>query len=199
MYLIFNTYSTDLPRTDVDFRHSLQPNILQFSALIMDRQGREVDRISTFVRPGPGATLSPFSDPGAGAMVHQADLNGRDPCNIFDWFDREARLAEMIVSHDVALNLRIMTTLAARCRGRAWVPKAARYCTMEHGARLLKIKSGTRKTLGSRFHSREPTLCQVHKYLFGVPVEGPDLPLRELEACARIFRYMTGIANLPTS
>ena len=195
MYLIFNTYSTDLPRTNVDFAHPLQPHLIQFSALVVDRQGRELDRLLTFVKPGPGAVISPFSDPDAAAMLSQANFHGGNPCDISVWFDRNARLADVIVSHDVALNVRIMATLAARCQGRAFIPKTAQYCTMEHGARFLKMKSETRKALGCRFHSKGPRLTQVHKYLFGGPVAGPDLPLSELEACARIFRYMTGMPS----
>lgn len=57
MYLVFDTETTDLPRGHLDLGHPLQLHLLQFAGIVFDDDGQEIDKLSTLVRPSPGALL----------------------------------------------------------------------------------------------------------------------------------------------
>lgn len=189
MYLVLNTKIIGHPRPDLPLADLRQPVTRQLSAIVFDRQGKEIDMVSA---PNPLVDLtgSGRSFPKNEVTLTQASGGYVHPRTLFSWFTDWADRCDIIVGHNVHFDLHAMRVLGARLTGTEWVPNAAIYCTMINAAPVLKLPSDP-DTEESRWKFRAPTISECMRLFWEEDFSEFESTLGAARACNRIFRKLS--------
>lgn len=196
MYLAFDTETTSLPRADLHLAHPAQPHLLQFAGILFSKSGVEVDRLTTLVIPGPGATLATPAYRAHGISLERATQEGADPKQVFAWFLRAVDECEMLVGHNIQFDLNVMRILSARLLGQDWHNSKPICCTMQLAAPVIGLPPTPRMLLSGRNGPKPPTLTECMKHLFGESLIGAHDAMNDVRACIRVFQTLKSATRI---
>lgn len=189
MYLAVSTRTIGLPSPNLPLTHASQPAIRQFSAIVFDENGNEIDWMSA---PNPPAILAVDIDLKPLDEIAAAQTKGEyvHPAYSLAWFIKRAQACDMIVGHNVHFDLHAIRVLAARLTGIEWVPEAPIYCTMINAAPSLNLPPTAGQVALGRLEPRPPTIPECMRHFFEEDLlETPD-GLSEVRACMKIFHRL---------
>lgn len=193
--LIFDTETTDLPKPTLHPAHPLQPHLIQFAAIILDKDGNELERLSTLVKPGPGAIIAHAAFRAHGISLAQAERDGMPAIEVWNWFSSRAAAADRIVGHNVGFDIHVMTSVAARTLNQVWRPACEVFCTMAHATPVVNLPPTPRMMRAGRYGPKFPTLAECMKHFFGEDLPGAHDALADVTACARLLDRLVAIQN----
>lgn len=114
MHIAIHIEATELPRLHLALTHPFQPHMLVFCGTVFDGAGNEIDRLFTLVKPVAPTLVSVNSTADRRALLERADVEGRHPISVLQWFDAYARNAKHLVSEDVTFDISVMLIVRAR-------------------------------------------------------------------------------------
>lgn len=178
--IFFDTETTGLPK---DFKASMAdtdnwPRMVQLAWLIQDIQGQTLKERSYIIKP------EGFTIPDEAAKIHsitqaRALADGSTLRDVMVEFDGDLVSVPLGVCHNVPFDRSI--TGAERVRlGLPWGFHTAFKCTMAEGTNMCKLPCGPRGF-------KDPTLQELHTFLFGVGFEGAHDALVDVKTCARCY------------
>lgn len=197
MILALDTETTGLPswRDPSDAPH--QPHLIQLAAILHDEAGREVERLSTIVRPGAGAVMEPEAFAAHGITLERAGLEGVCPVAVLERFLAMAATATIIVGHNVSFDIRIMRIHAARHSGVKWEAPCPTFCTMKRAAGIVNLPPTDKMRASGRNWPKPPRLGECIKHFFGEELEGAHDALNDVQASMRVFWHLTREMGVP--
>lgn len=190
MYLAFDTETTGLLSSHHDLNHIVQPHILQFAGIVFDRDGQEVDRLITLVKPGPSAILFPQAYYTHGISLEKADTDGMEPYDVFGWFTAWAARVQLMIGHNINFDIQAMRILGYRATRREWLPSSPIFCTMTQAAPIMNLPPTARMIAVGRFRPKPPTLSECIEHFFGEELVGAHDAAADVQACIRVFQHL---------
>ncbi|MFN3456303.1 MAG: hypothetical protein ACK4Z8_01840 [Novosphingobium sp.] len=190
MYLAVHAIATCRPKPLLELNNPSQPYLLDFGAVMFDRQGAIVEQLSTFVKPGPTAKLTTGAYKNHGISLDLARRIGQEPDDVFDWFRKHALEVDCIVGHDVHLLSQVMRIAGARATGDIWFPPCEMYCTMSLEKTLLPMAFAERNFSTDPIAERPPTLPETYERITGTAFTGSRSAINYAKACMAIHRQI---------
>lgn len=184
IYLFFDTETTGLPKnynapsSDLD---NWSPRLVQLG-WIMQNERKEVLSMGNFIIKPDG-----FEIPKASSDVHEittekALAEGEDLKKIVYMFLGAARLADVIVGHNISYDMHIMGAEMIRTWGQDYIEKRPTICTMQSSIEFCKIPG--------KFGFKYPKLQELHKKLFDKEFEDAHNAFADINATAECFWEM---------
>lgn len=189
--LAFDTETTGLPLWHEPSDHPGQPHLVQFAGLVLDADGNEIDKLSTLVKPGPGAVMAPEALAAHGISLERAMDEGAAAIDVLIWFRAIAARAARLVGHNVQFDVRIMRIAAARATGVKWQPACPQFCTLKRSQDIVGLPPTQKMMAAGRFGPKPPNLGECYRYFFGEELAGAHDALVDVRASARIFLHLT--------
>lgn len=188
MYLSISTTS-ESPSPSYQWRgHSKLPQLVRFSGVVTDRDGREQDQLVTFVKPVgvPDILMGPKSfDP---RMFARAMKSGIAPEEVLSWVETQARSATLVVGHNIHDDLEALAGTAALL-GRPFAAPSRTFSTMFGcvATGLVQMETSLTAQLGGT-HS-DPSLSDCFEQVTGRRLEATDIR-SHAHATSAVFHHI---------
>ncbi len=185
--LVFDTETTGL-LAGSDPTHPDQPRLVQFAALLLDEDLRQVSSVSLVVQPDikipPGATAIH----GIGDWF--ASEHGVPEKAVVGIFLRLCSVATVLVAHNADFDLQVMRAATLRAKAPWRVPPAR--CTMVASTEIVQCPPTQRMIDSGRTGFKPPNLAQALRSLTGREMEGAHNAMVDAMACADVYRALVG-------
>lgn len=189
MYLAIDTEATGTPRTDLDPDHRSQPQLRKFSGIVFDDSGRETDQLITLVRPTASEARTKDHSASHGATLSNALSQGTSEGEVLHWFNVRTADAQLIIGHDVHLDLQVLRIASAR-HGVAWKPVARIFSTMHAATAVAPLPPTDVVKAAKNFQPRALTLPEAFEQFFGEKLDGALDIRSDVQACIKVFRHL---------
>lgn len=197
MILGFDTETTGLPVFREPSDDPKQPHLIQLAAILYDDAGRQVEKLSTLVKPGCGARMEPEAFAAHGITLERAQEEGMDALAVADRFLEMAGCATLIVGHNISFDCRIIRIHCARHKGFKWEPPCPKFCTMRRSSDIVNLPPTPAMVRSGRNWPKPPKLIECMQHFFGEDLDGAHDALVDVEACMRVFFHLTGALQVP--
>lgn len=184
IYLFFDTETTGLPKnynapsSDLD---NWSPRLVQLG-WIMQNERKEVLSMGNFIIKPDGFEIPKASSDVHGITTEKALAEGEDLKKIVYMFLGAARLADVIVGHNISYDMHIMGAEMIRTWGQDYIEKRPTICTMQSSIEFCKIPG--------KFGFKYPKLQELHKKLFDKEFEDAHNAFADINATAECFWEM---------
>ena len=184
IYLFFDTETTGLPKnynapsSDLD---NWSPRLVQLG-WIMQNERKEVLSMGNFIIKPDGFEIPKASSDVHGITTERALAEGEDLKKIVYMFLGAARLADVIVGHNISYDMHIMGAEMIRTLGQDYIEKRPTICTMQSSIEFCKIPG--------KFGFKYPKLQELHKKLFDKEFEDAHNAFADINATAECFWEM---------
>lgn len=186
MICFFDTETTGLPDYNKRARDPAQPHVVQFSAILMASDGREMEMHNLLSRPDgwlipdEASAVHGITNEVAMAYGIAEDLVARVCLELF-------RKASLIVAHNVTFDKFLMRIAMRRYdliqdSDDAWWKGLNTFCTMRTMTPICNLPG--------QYGAKWPKLQEAHKHCFGAEFEGAHDALADVRACARIYQWI---------
>lgn len=192
MYLSISTITALPPSAYEGFGQPDQPQLIHFAAAIHADTGLELDRFVTLVRPVDYPDL-PEEDNMFGVVTFvAATKRGLAAEEVLHWFYSRAKLANLVIGHDLHKDLENLAATAGLLKQRWYRPRRT-FSTMygSLAAGIVTPRSVPRK--GDPTGSLQPTLAECFKNATGEPLEGALGIRSEVQAIWKVFRHIRSL------
>lgn len=171
-----------------------QARCVQLAALLCDKDGKELDRISEIIKP------EGFVIPEQVARIHgitqeRALAEGKDRIQVLTRFQGMFELASLIVAHNFDYDRSIMEIEEAYSNGLFdWSGRPSCYCTMKATTPVCKIPS-------ARGGYKWPKLMEAYKHFFGKEFDKAHDAFADMVAMKEVFLELKklGLTSFPSS
>lgn len=193
--LYFDTETAGLPRHDLPLDHDAQPQIVQLAALL-EVDGVERGSFSVIVDQ-EGRAIPPEV-----ARVHGIDDAIAARCGIaieaaLGMWLRLARRAELLVGHNVAIDIEIIRLAFAALAKPPIVAEVGAMpsaCTQAMAEPILRLPPTERMKATGLGHSfKSPNLRECIAHFFGEALDGAHDALVDVRACRRVYRHIVSL------
>jgi len=202
MILAYDTETTGLPDWHKPSDAPHQPHVIQIAMIRQDMQGKELDRFSSIVRPGPGAVMEPEAFDAHGISLEQAMDEGVCPIEVTERFIDWAGQAQLMVGHNESFDRRLMRISAARHLGFKWEPTAPSFCTLYRSKFIINLPPTTKMVAAGFSGPKAPKLEEAVHFFFGEELEGAHDATVDVEASLRLMWHLInecGVAMFKTA
>lgn len=185
MLLFFDTETTGLPLWNDKSEDPRQPRIVSIAWMLEQPSGAS-KTTHTLVKP-EGFTIPDEVVKIHGITTEKAMAEGRPLKDVIDEFIESRNQASLIIGHNVSFDMRMIRIESKKL---GYDPedkhkddfKGKTFCTMQKTTNICKLP-GTR---GYKW----PTLSEATKHLFNEELQGAHGALADMQACARIYKYL---------
>ena len=185
--LVYDTETTGFPVNGIPADDPAQPHTVQLAAKLFDTEGNVRGAINFILNcdvriPDKVAEIH-------GITTEIATQYGVSPHLAIDSFATLVHMADVLVAHNNAFDLKLLDTLAART-GTVNEHRNARlkhYDTMEMGKTLTKLPPTPAMVKSGRVGFKPPKLIELHQFLFGEGFSGAHDAMIDVDACARCY------------
>ena len=177
--LFFDTESTGLLDRRAGPESPTQPHLVQLGAILTDGKGREIDvPLSAIVKPN-GWKIPADAVRVHGISTKTASARGVKLHQVIDRFDLLAKRAQLLVAHNLAFDLAIMTAAYARAGLAHPFDGKDTYCTMKAATDICKLPG--------RYGYKWPTLTEAVYHFFKEHFVDAHDALKDVRACSRVY------------
>jgi hypothetical protein len=189
MYLSITTTTALPPSAYEGFGQPDQPQLIHFAAVIHADNGLELDRFVTLVRP-IGYPDLPEEDNMFGLVTFvAATKRGLAAEEVLHWFYSRAKLANLVIGHDLHQDLENLSTTAALLKQRWYRPRWI-FSTMYGSLAAGIVHPRTIPKRGDPTTSLQPTLAECYEKAMGEPLDGALGIRSDVQAIWKVFRHI---------
>lgn len=184
IYLFFDTETTGLPKnynapsSDLD---NWSPRLVQLGLIMQNEDKRVLSQANFIIKPD-GFEISKESSDVHGITTERALAEGEDLKKIVYMFLGAARLADVIVGHNISYDMHIMSAEMIRTWGKDYIENIPTICTMLSSIDVCKIPG--------KYGYKYPKLQELHKTLFDKEFEDAHDAFADITATAACFWEM---------
>jgi DNA polymerase III epsilon subunit-like protein len=182
MLLFLDTETTGLPKYYAADPMKKWPRVVQLAWSLYDSDGNRKSRNSFIIYP-TDFTIPMDSVKKHGITTERAKLEGTSLHKVLPQFNADLEKATMVIGHNVAFDLPIVTTEFLRCKLDTSLVEKENFCTM----RPREIVSWCKIPKASGSGYKWPTLTELHLLLFQEEFAGSHDAGADVEACARCY------------
>ena len=192
--LAWDVETTGLPLRGVNSEDPRQPHIVQFAAVLIDRDTREeIECVDTLIRPD-GWQITEETTAIHGVSHIRALARGIPEKDAVDKFVDLRRRADIMVAHNIdfdALIMRIAMLRNGYTRDDAGlILRAPNACTMQMSAKIVNLPP-TERMMGVGLHvPKPPKLTECMSYFFNEELGNAHNALYDARACARVYFHI---------
>jgi len=185
----YDTETTGLPNKKLPMTHKEQPHIVQLATVLYKSDGTELGTFDMIIKPD-GYTEMPIKAFEAhGITFERAMDEGVDRKIVLDAWKDFVRPAKLMVAHNNWFDKQLLDINMRRTYND--IKQSYRYkkyfCTMQTYMPICKLPA-TEKMLRYGFGPyKNPTLTEVHEFLFGEGFEGAHNALEDVRAVGKVF------------
>jgi DNA polymerase III epsilon subunit-like protein len=182
-FLIFDTETTGLPKRFYASWEALDnwPRMTQIGALLINEEGKELDRISSLIRPDGWEVPKEKFFIENNMSTERCMKEGLDVWHVLRQFQDMLKRADYKVAHNIAFDNPIIGSEMIRAGIAHQLFKYKKgVCTMKSTTNFVKIKSHAG---GNKW----PKLIELHRTLFGVDFVGAHDAMADVEATKNCF------------
>lgn len=189
MYLTISTI-TQLPSSAYDgFGQPDQPQLIHFAGVITADNGMELDRLVTLVRPVGYPELEEEDSFFGIVTFVAATKRGIAPEEVLGWFQSRAKVAKLVIGHDLHRDLENLAATAALIKKRWYRPR--RICSTMYGSLATGIVAPkTVQDKNGLISPSNPTLAECFEKATGEPLEGAIDIRSSADASIKVFRHI---------
>jgi DNA polymerase III epsilon subunit-like protein len=140
----------------------------------------ETDLVSHYIIKPVGYNIPKSASDIHGITTKQALEEGHDLETVLLKFMEHLSMAEGLVAHNLAFDIKVLETALMRCHIPAILPRK-QVCTMQLSTRLVKLPAKNGK--GYKW----PKLSELHTFLFDVDFDNAHSSDADTFACAKCF------------
>lgn len=197
MILGYDTETTGLPLWHDPSDDPRQPHVVQIAMVLQDMDGKELDRFSSIVKPGPGAVMSPEAFDAHGISLERARDEGADPVEVVDRFLDWSGKAQLMVGHNESFDRRIMRIAAARHKGFKWEPTCPNFCTLYRSKYVINLPPTLPMIRAGISGPKSPNLGECIQHFFNETLDGAHDAMVDIEASMRVFWHLVREVGVP--
>lgn len=182
--LVFDTETSGIPIDGLHPSDPAQPRIVQFAAVLLDADRREVTSVSMIVNPG-------VDIPAGATKVHGIDNDRAARFGVHEraavgMFIRLCAVADVAVAHNARFDLRMLDMAAVRAKTAIKLPELVR-CTCEAATPICNLPP-TARMLETGFNKpKAPKLEEAFKMLVGREMVGAHDAMADVRACVELY------------
>ena len=180
MILFIDTETTGLPKKKFLLSNpsACWPRLVELAWIECENDGTVIDEYNSIIRPDS------FNIPDSASAVHgittrEALDNGQSLVLVLEQFYSSVKNCSLIVGHNVEFDANVIATESLRAGMVLPIQSYQKKCTMKPTIRLCKLKRGT--------GYKNPTLAELHYFLFGLSFPDSHRALGDVRACMRCF------------
>ncbi len=180
MYLFFDTETTGLPTKGQydNPKHENTPKLVELAAVLCDKDGQELDNLSTTIKPY-GFTIPKEASDVHGITTEKAEAEGTE----LDWamkvFNNLVAKSTFLIAHNASYDRLVLSRVQLDLAQPMGFNKTL-LCTKEITTDICKIPNRWGKY-------KWPTLQEAHNHLFGHSFDKAHSALADVRATARVF------------
>ncbi|WP_164975651.1 3'-5' exonuclease [Sphingobium fluviale] len=197
MILGYDTETTGLPLWHEPSDAHSQPHLIQIALLLHDMKGNEVDRLTTIVKPGPGAVMAPEALEAHGITLERAMDEGMDPSDVVDIFLDWSAKVDLMVGHNESFDRRIMRIAAARHKGFKWEPTCPNFCTLYRSKFIMNLPPTAKMIAAGVPGPKSPNLGECIRHFFNEDLDGAHDAMVDISASMRVFWHLVRDCGVP--
>ncbi len=180
MILFIDTETTGLPKKKYSLSNSSAywPRLVELAWIECENDGTLIAEYSSIIRPDT------FNIPDTASAIHgittkEAQDKGQSLVLILEQFHASLGHCSLIVGHNIEFDANVVAAESLRAGMALPIQSYQKKCTMRASVRLCKLKHGARY--------KNPTLAELHYFLFGLSSSDSHRALGDARTCMRCF------------
>jgi DNA polymerase III epsilon subunit-like protein len=180
MILFIDTETTGLPRKKNPLSNPYEywPRLVELAWIECENDGNVIAEYNSIIRPDS------FTIPNTASVIHgittkEAQDTGQSLVLVLEQFHASLKNCSLIVGHNIEFDAHVIATEALRVGMALPIQSFQKKCTMKSSVRLCKLK----RSAGYK----NPTLAELHYFLFGVSLPDCHRALSDARTCMRCF------------
>lgn len=180
MILFIDTETTGLPRKKGPFinQYAYWPRLVELAWIECENDGTLIAENNSIIRPDS------FTIPDAALAVHgittkEVQETGQSLVLVLEQFHSSLEHCSLIVGHNVEFDANVIAVESLRVGMVLPIQSYQKKCTMKSSVKLCKLKRGA--------GYKNPTLAELHYFLFGLSFPDSHRALGDARACMRCF------------
>lgn len=182
VYLFFDTETTGLPRNykapTIDLANWDAARLVQLSWILKKGQEEELSRGDFIVKP-EGFVIPEEASSVHGISTERALKEGLPMKQVVYYFLGAARLADVLVGHNVSYDTHVVGAELVRAWGKDWIEGMKTEDTMMASIDFCAIPG--------RYGNKYPKLIELYKKLFGEEFEDAHNSMADITATERCY------------
>lgn len=187
--LAIDTETSGIPVNHLPPSDPAQPRIVQFAAVLLDADRREMTAVKMLINPG-------VSIPKEATRVHGIDdataatfgVNERAAVGLFM---RLCAVADVLIGHNLSFDIRMLQMAATRAKSSITLPSLIR-CTCEASAPIVNLPPTQRMLDAGINRPKSPKLEEAYRALLGREMDGAHDAMADVRACIEIYFELLG-------
>jgi len=183
MYLFLDTETTGLLRNNKSIPTKLfnVPRLVELAWIECESDGTVIAEFESIIQPD-SYTIPKQASAIHGITTRRAQEEGRPLVSVLKKFHTSLDNSSFIVGHNVEFDVNVIAAEALR----AGIPLSLQFhqrkCTMKSSVSLCKLKRGG--------GYKNPTLAELHHFLFGFPLSESHRALGDARGCMKCYFEM---------
>jgi DNA polymerase III epsilon subunit-like protein len=180
MILFIDTETTGLPRKKIPSvnQYAYWPRLVELAWIECENDGTLIAEYNSIIRPDS------FTIPNTASAVHgittkEAQDKGQSLVLVLEQFHSSLEHCSLMVGHNVEFDANVIAAESFRAGMVLPITSYQKKCTMKSSIRLCKLKRGA--------GYKNPTLAELHNFLFGLTLSENHQALSDARACMRCF------------
>lgn len=188
MKLFIDTETSGLPDFNQRARHPSQPHLVQFAALMLDDDWKEMQSVNMLIKP-EGWTIPKEASDVHGITNEKALAEGQPEAQVGATALAMMKQAKILIAHNITFDKFLLRIAMRRFdliqdADDMWWKSFPTFCTMRATTSICKL-------LGPNNSSYKwPKLSEAYKHLFNEELQGAHDAMADVRACARIYRWL---------
>jgi DNA polymerase III epsilon subunit-like protein len=180
MYLFIDTETTGLPKNRYVLGKNISnwPRMVELAWIECETDGTIVAEYNSIIKPD-SFTIPEYASAIHGITTKHAQEEGRPLISVLEQFHKSLNNCSHIIGHNVEFDMNVIAAEALRVGVALPVQLHQRKCTMKSSVRLCHLKHGA--------GYKNPTLAELHHFLFGLPFPESHRALSDARTCMRCF------------